>query len=65
MTALEFRAVNVPHTIELLRGLTPQEIDLVLAPARPRRFSAKSEITHQGEPAARPFVPSHDASPNF
>jgi CRP-like cAMP-binding protein len=51
MTALEFRSINVPHGTELLRDLEPQQIDLILAQARTRRFSAKSVLTHQGEPA--------------
>ena len=53
MTALEFRAVSVhaPHRIELLYGLEPQKIDLILAAAKPRRFCAKTVMTYQGEPA--------------
>lgn len=51
MTALEFRAVNVRHNIELLHGLDPKEMDMVLAAAKPRRIPAKSLITFQGEPA--------------
>ena len=37
--------------IDLLRGFKRQEIDLILAAARVRRFPAKSVMTHQGEPA--------------
>src|SRR5215470_10349608 len=48
---LESRAVHAPHRIELLRGLSPKEIDLILAAARRRRFPAKSVMTYQGEPA--------------
>jgi CRP/FNR family transcriptional regulator, nitrogen oxide reductase regulator len=51
MTALEFRAINVPHNVELLHGLNPKEMDMVLAAAKPRRIPAKSLITFQGEPA--------------
>lgn len=51
MNAGEFRAVDVPHNIELLRGLKPNEIDLILAAGRRRRFPAKSVMTYQGEPA--------------
>jgi CRP/FNR family transcriptional regulator, nitrogen oxide reductase regulator len=51
MTALEIRAVHVPHRIELLQGLGRQEIELILAAAKRRRFSAKSVMTHQGESA--------------
>jgi CRP/FNR family transcriptional regulator, nitrogen oxide reductase regulator len=56
MTASEFRAVNVPPSTELLRGLEPQEIDLILAAARPRRFTSESVMTHQGEPADQLFL---------
>src|SRR5215467_15226410 len=51
MTALELSAVHAPQGIEFLRGLQPQEVDLILAAGKPRRFSAKCVITHQGEPA--------------
>jgi CRP-like cAMP-binding protein len=51
MTAWEFRAIDAPHNVELLRGLKPREIDLILAAGRRRRFSAKSVMTYQGEPA--------------
>ena len=53
MTALGLRAVDISPDNELLRGLEQQEIDLILTAARPRRFSAKSVITYQGEPADR------------
>jgi CRP-like cAMP-binding protein len=53
MTALGLRAVDISPDNELLRGLEQQEIDLILTAARPRRYSAKSLITHQGEPADR------------
>ena len=51
MTALEFRAVNLPHNVELLRGLRLQEVDVILKAGKYRRFSAKSVMTHQGDPA--------------
>jgi len=51
MTVLEFRAANIPRDTDLLHGLKPQEVDLILAAARPRRFSAKSVMTRQGESA--------------
>ena len=51
MNALESRADSVRPNIELLRGLKRQEIDLILAAARPRRVPAKSVMTYQGEPA--------------
>jgi len=51
MTVLEFHTVEIPKGTELLCGLDPSEIHSVLAVARPRRFCAKSIITHQGEPA--------------
>jgi CRP-like cAMP-binding protein len=48
---LESRAVHAPHPIELLRGLGQKETDLILAAAKRRRFSAKSVMTYQDEPA--------------
>jgi CRP-like cAMP-binding protein len=51
MTASELRAVNCPANVDILRGLEPPEVDLILAAARPRRFAAKSVITHQGSPS--------------
>jgi CRP-like cAMP-binding protein len=51
MTVLEFRAVDVPHDTQLLRNLNPEEVRLILRAAGTRRFSAKSVITHQGDPA--------------
>src|SRR4029077_18225602 len=39
-----------PPGTELLRDLKPEEIHLILRASRTRRFSAKSVITHQGEP---------------
>ena len=51
MTVWEFRASDAPQSIELLRGLKPNECDAVLRAGRPRRFSAKSVMTYQGEPA--------------
>jgi len=53
MTALPLRAVDISPDNELLRGLEQQEIDLILMAARPHRFSAKSIITYQGQPADR------------
>lgn len=51
MSASEIRAVEIRQDIELLRGLNRQEVDLILAAARARRFSAKSVMTYRGEPA--------------
>ena len=51
MTVLEFRTADVPRGTELLRDLKPEELRLILGATRTRRFSAKSVITHQGEPA--------------
>ena len=56
MPAVRFRAVDVPPNTELLRGLEQQEIDSILAAARPRRFAAKSVIKYQGEPAEQLFL---------
>lgn len=49
MTASEFRAANCPPHSDLLWGMKPKEIDVILAAARPRRFSAKSVMIHQGD----------------
>lgn len=51
MAVVEFRAENARSKIELFRGLTDSEIDLILLAAKTRRRSAKTVITHQGEPA--------------
>ena len=53
MRALESRAiaVNARPSIDLLRGLKREEIELILAAARARRVPAKSVMTYQGEPA--------------
>ena len=56
MPARRFRAVDVPPNTELLRGLEQQEIDSILAAARPRHFSAKSVIKYQSEPAEQLFL---------
>ncbi len=53
MTALQLRAVDISPDNELLQGLEQQEIDVILTKARLRRFSAKSVITYQREPADR------------
>ena len=52
MTVLELRRL-VTDNVELLRGLSRREMDLVLSSAKRRRFPAKSVITYQGEPADR------------
>jgi CRP-like cAMP-binding protein len=49
MATLEFRPASRPSNADILWGMKPQEIDLILSAARPRRFSAKSVMTHQGE----------------
>jgi CRP-like cAMP-binding protein len=51
MNAVKPRADSVRPNIGLLRGFKRQEIDLILAAARVRRFPAKSVMTYQGEPA--------------
>jgi CRP-like cAMP-binding protein len=56
MSALKFRDVDAPPSIELLRELKKQEIDFVLSAARLRRFSSKSVMTKQGEPADQLFL---------
>lgn len=56
MNALGFLAADVSPDTELLRGLEPSEIDVILAAARPRQVSAKSVITHEDDPAERLFL---------
>jgi len=51
MTVLEFRAGEAPSNSELLRGLKQTDINLILAAAKTRRFSSKSVMTRQGDPA--------------
>jgi CRP-like cAMP-binding protein len=51
MLAVEFRALNLRHSVEWLQGLDSREIDLVLEVAKPRRFPAKSVMAPQGDPA--------------
>ena len=51
MTGSRIRAIDVPHDIDLLRRLKPDEIDFILAAGRPRRVRAGSLITYQSEPA--------------
>ena len=46
---IEFRAANSPSNADILWGMKPKEIDLILAAARPRRFSEKSVMTRQGD----------------
>jgi len=48
MTSLKLRAADCPRSVDILWGMEPQEIDVILATARPRRFSATSVMTHQG-----------------
>jgi CRP/FNR family transcriptional regulator, nitrogen oxide reductase regulator len=49
----EYRAIHVPHGAAFLHGLKPQEIDVILAVAKLRRFSAQRVMTYQGQPADR------------
>lgn len=48
---VEFRSGDLPPGTELFRGLNRADVDLILSAARPRRFTPKANITHQGEPA--------------
>lgn len=50
MTAFEFFS-NHGHEVEFFHGLKASERNLILGAAKPRRFRAGSEITHQGDPA--------------
>jgi len=56
MTALGLHAVDAPPENELLQGLEQQEIDLILAAARPRHYRPKSVITCQSQPADELFL---------
>ena len=56
MIASVFRGADALSDAELFRGLKQEEIDVVLAAARLRRFSTRSVITHQGEPADQLFL---------
>jgi len=49
MSALQFRAAQSPPNVDILWGLQTREVDLILAAARPRRFSSKSVMTRQGD----------------
>jgi CRP-like cAMP-binding protein len=51
MNTWRFQLLDAPHDLELLRGMKPHERDLILAAGKPRRFSAKSVMTYQGEAA--------------
>jgi CRP-like cAMP-binding protein len=48
MSPLQFRSADAQN-IELLRGLRPQDIDLILKSARQRRYSARTVMTEQDE----------------
>jgi CRP-like cAMP-binding protein len=51
MNALKLHLGGVYPNIDLLRGFKPQDIDLILAAAKLRRFPARSVMTYQDEPA--------------
>jgi CRP-like cAMP-binding protein len=51
MAVLESRPNLAPKSIDFLHGLKPQEVDLILASGKLRRFSRRCVMTHQGEPA--------------
>ena len=51
MSPLESRPSLVSSGIDFLQGLKPQEVELILASGKLRRFSKKCVMTHQGEPA--------------
>ena len=48
MNPLQSRSAD-SWNIELLRGLRPQDVDLILKSAQQRRYSARTVMTHQGE----------------
>ena len=49
--SLESRPNLAPKGIGFLQGLKPQEVELILAGGKLRRFSKKCVMTHQGAPA--------------
>jgi CRP/FNR family transcriptional regulator, nitrogen oxide reductase regulator len=51
MAAPRFRMTQFHGNAEWLRGLKPNEIDLILTAARSCRFPAKSVMTFHGDPA--------------
>ena len=51
MAVLESRPNLALKSIDFLQGLKPQEVDLILASGKLRRFSRRCVMTHQGEPA--------------
>lgn len=53
---LIFKAVDIPGDVELFRGLSGQDVDTILAAARPHRYSAKSIIMRQGEDATHLYL---------
>src|SRR5215470_15248518 len=53
MTASALPVVKPRLKVELLEGLGPQELGLVLKAARQHQYSAKTVMTRQGEPANR------------
>jgi len=56
MTVLQFRSEPAPREISFLRGLKRQEFDLILAAGKLRRFSGRTVMTRQGEPAEHLFL---------
>jgi CRP/FNR family transcriptional regulator, nitrogen oxide reductase regulator len=56
MNALHLHAATVPGQIELLQGLKPSDVNIVLAAAKRRRFPARSVLTIQGESADEFFL---------
>lgn len=51
MAALAFNLDDAPHGITFLKGLPTPESKLILAAGKLRRFSARSVMTRQNEPA--------------
>jgi len=65
MNALPLPAAVVPRHIELLQGLKPSDVHIVLGSAKRRRFPAKSVLTVQGEPADEFFLLSKGRARHF
>jgi CRP-like cAMP-binding protein len=49
--ALKVTSDDAPAQISFLRGLTPEDVHLILAAGKFRRFSARCGMTRQGQPA--------------
>jgi CRP-like cAMP-binding protein len=56
MTSIAFQNIEAPKDIELFRHMTRLEIEVILGSVKARRFSYRTVITQQGEPADQLFL---------